>query len=184
MIRTLITSQTRIKLLRKFFLNSSITSHLRGLEAEFGDSSNAIRVELNRFEEAGLLLSFTEGNKKLYLANREHPLFIEIHNMIVKETGLYSIVGVLSSSLSGLASIYLTGDLATGKNSDVIDLVVVGDSIDDQDLRKEVVNAQDITGKKINCKVVASGVAEAELSNYEPARLLTLWNNTGMSMAI
>jgi hypothetical protein len=154
------------------------------LEAEFGDSSNAIRVELNRFEEAGLLLSFNEGNKKLYLANREHPLFIEIHNMIVKETGLDSIVGVISGSLSGLVSLYLTGDLATGKNSDVIELVIVGDSIDDLDLRKKVDNAQDITGKKINYKVVSSGIAGAELSGFEPAKLLSLWNNTGMSMAI
>jgi hypothetical protein len=153
------------------------------LEAEFGDSSNAIRVELNRFEEAGLLLSFNEGNKKLYLANREHPLFIEIHNMIVKETGLDSIVGVLTGSPSGLISLYLTGDLATGKNSDVIELVIVGD-IDDKDLRKKVDNAQDITGKKINYKVVSSGIAGAELSGFEPARLLSLWTNTGMSMAI
>jgi hypothetical protein len=154
------------------------------LEAEFGDSSNAIRVELNRFEEAGLLLSFNEGNKKLYLANREHPLFIEIHNMIVKETGLDSIVGVISGSLSGLVSLYLTGDLATGKNSDVIELVIVGDSIDDLDLRKKVDNAQDITGKKINYKIISGGIAEAELSSFEPSKLLSLWNNTGMSMAI
>ena len=50
MLDSLVTSQTRIKLLKKFFLNSSTKAHLRGLESEFGESSNAIRVELNRFE--------------------------------------------------------------------------------------------------------------------------------------
>ncbi len=74
MIDTLITSQTRIKLLKKFFLNSSTRAHLRGLESEFGESSNGIRIELNRFEEAGLLHSLRDGNKKVYQANSGHPL--------------------------------------------------------------------------------------------------------------
>ena len=50
---TLITSRTRVKLLMKFFLNSRTTSYLRDLENEFDESTNAIRVELNRFEKAG-----------------------------------------------------------------------------------------------------------------------------------
>ena len=69
MIETLISSKTRIKLLLKFFLNSSSRSYLRGLETEFGDSSNAIRLELNRFEKAGMLKTCTEGNKKYFQAN-------------------------------------------------------------------------------------------------------------------
>ena len=53
MIETLISSKTRIKLLLKFFLNSNTTAYLRGLEEEFGESTNSIRLELNRFEKAG-----------------------------------------------------------------------------------------------------------------------------------
>ena len=75
MLDSLITSQTRIKLLKKFFLNRSTKAHLRGLESEFGESSNAIRLELNRFEEAGLLNSLRDGNKKIYQANPTHPLY-------------------------------------------------------------------------------------------------------------
>ena len=57
MLDALITSKTRIKLLVKFFLNIENKSYLRGLESEFGESTNAIRVELNRLEDAGLLVS-------------------------------------------------------------------------------------------------------------------------------
>ena len=53
MLESLITSKTRIKLLLKFFLNSSTKAYLRGLEAEFGESTKAIRLELNRFEQIG-----------------------------------------------------------------------------------------------------------------------------------
>jgi len=62
MIEALISSKTRIKLLLKFFLNSNATSYLRGLESEFGESTNSIRIELNRFEEAGMLTSYNQGN--------------------------------------------------------------------------------------------------------------------------
>ncbi|RYY33118.1 MAG: hypothetical protein EOP46_17330 [Sphingobacteriaceae bacterium] len=74
----------------KFFLNSDNKAYLRSLESEFGESSNAIRVELNRFEDVGLLVSSSSKNKKVYQANKEHSLFKEIHNI---------------SSLSGVSNI-------------------------------------------------------------------------------
>ena len=84
MLDTLITSKTRIKLLLKFFLNSNASSYLRNLEGEFGESTNGIRLELNKFEKAGLLSSRISGNKKLYSANTAHPLFNDIHNILLK----------------------------------------------------------------------------------------------------
>ncbi|MEO1808004.1 MAG: ArsR family transcriptional regulator, partial [Bacteroidota bacterium] len=87
MVETLISSKTRIKLLLKFFLNSKTTSYLRNLESEFGESTNAIRVELNKFEKAGMLNSKMEGNKKMFRANIQHPLFKEIHSIVMKYVG-------------------------------------------------------------------------------------------------
>ena len=55
MLETLVTSKTRAKLLLKFFLNPSTSAYLRGLADEFGESTNGVRVELNRLMEAGLL---------------------------------------------------------------------------------------------------------------------------------
>ena len=66
MIETLISSKTRIKLLLKFFLNSNNTAYLRNLENEFQESTNSIRIELNRFEDAGLLIATTEGEQKKF----------------------------------------------------------------------------------------------------------------------
>src|SRR5512140_2439907 len=112
MIDTLITSQTRIKLLKKFFLNSSTRAHLRGLESEFGESSNAIRIELNRFEKAGLLNSLRDGNKKVFQANSNHPLFGDIHNIIMKEAGIDRVIEKVIHRIGNLICVYLTGDFA------------------------------------------------------------------------
>ena len=127
MIETLISSKTRIKLLLKFFLNSNATAYLRNLEDEFGESTNAIRVELNRFEEAKMLTSRQEGKKKIFKVNATHPLFKELHSIVLKYVGLDRIVEHVINRLGQLEMVYLTGSLARGLDGDIIDLVFVGD---------------------------------------------------------
>jgi DNA-binding transcriptional ArsR family regulator len=176
MIGTLITSQTRIKLLKKFFLNSSTTAHLRGLESEFGDSSNAIRIELNRLEDAGLLHSLREGNKKVYQANRSHPLFGDIHSIIMKETGLDRVIEKVIHRIGDLICVYLTGDFAKGKDSPVIDLILVGSDIDREYLSRKVVQAEEMVGRKVSYVILDPSEADAFLDGSKPADLLPLWN--------
>lgn len=126
MIETLISSKTRIKLLLKFFLNSSTTSYLRNLESEFGDSTNSIRLELNRLEEAGMLTSFLQGNKKFFRANTEHPLFGEVHNILLKYIGFDKIIENIIERLGEVEKVYVSGAFARGLDSQIIDLVFIG----------------------------------------------------------
>jgi predicted nucleotidyltransferase len=177
MINALITSETRIKLLRKFFLNSSTKAHLRGLESEFGESTNAIRLELNRFEEAGLLHSLRDGNKKVYQANRSHPLFGEIHSIIMKEAGIDRVIDKVIHRIGNLMSVYLTGDFARGKDSPVIDLILVGENIDREYLTRKVIQAEELVGRKVSYVVLKPSEAENHLIQVKPADLLPLWNS-------
>ena len=126
MLTTLISSQTRIKLLLKFFLNSSTTAHLRALESDFGESTNGIRVELNRLEEAALLVSYQSGNKKLFQANTSHPLFNEIQSLVRKHFGIDQIIEQVAKRLGNLEQVYLTGAFARGLDSQVVNMIFVG----------------------------------------------------------
>ena len=177
MINALITSETRIKLLRKFFLNSSTKAHLRGLETEFGESSNAIRIELNRFEEAGLLHSLRDGNKKVYQANHDHPLFGDIHSIIMKEAGIDRVIDKVIHRIGNLISVYLTGDFARGKDSPVIDLILIGENIDREYLVRKVMQAEELVGRKVSYVVLHPDEAENHLLHVKPADLLPLWNS-------
>jgi len=177
MINTLITSQTRIKLLKKFFLNSSIKGHLRGLESEMGESSNAIRVELNRLEGAGLLKSAKNGNRKYYQANTDHPLFSDIHSIIMKETGLDTLVEKVITRIGRLYAVYMTGDLANGKDSPVIDLILIGENIDREYLARKVVQAEKVVGRKVSFIVLEPAEASYHLSLLDPNKLFSLWSN-------
>jgi hypothetical protein len=175
MLNSLITSQTRIKLLKKFFLNRSTRAHLRGLEAEFGESSNAIRIELNRFEDAGLLNSLRDGNKKVYQANPSHPLYTDIHNLILKETGIDRVIEKVIHRLGKLETVYLTGDFALGKDSPVIELILVGAEIDREYMARKVSQAEHLVGRKVSYIVLEPCEAEEYLLNYKSSDLLPLW---------
>jgi DNA-binding transcriptional ArsR family regulator len=184
MIGTLITSQTRIKLLKKFFLNSSTKAHLRGLETEFGESSNAIRIELNRFEEAGLLYSLRDGNKKVYQANCKHPLFSDIHNIIMKETGIDRVIEKVVHRIGRLMCVYLTGDFAHGKDSRVIELILVGAEIDREYLARKVVQAEKLVGRKVSYVILEPDEADNHLLMLKPSDLLPLWNSEENNLVI
>ncbi len=149
MLETLIPSKTRIKLLMRLFLNPGITAHLRGMAEEFGESTNSIRLELNRFEEAGMLLSDSEKNKKLYRVNKQHPLFLDIHNILLKYIGIDTLIDTIIPKLGNLTAVYMTGDYAKGKDSGVIDLMFIGNDINKQYLGDLVNRAEKLIGKKI-----------------------------------
>jgi hypothetical protein len=175
MIDTLISSKTRVKLLLKFFLNSSNTSYLRNLEEEFGESTNAIRLELNKFESAGLLKTKTEGNKKLFKVNTHHTLFSDIHNIIKKFVGIDKIIDVIASKLGQLDYVYLIGNLARGLNADTIEIVLVGE-IDIAYLEQLIAKAEKEINKKVKYFVYKpSAFSESDFMNntYQP---LLLWS--------
>src|SRR5210317_1180432 len=109
MLDSIITSKTRIKLLLKFFLNSDTKSYLRNLEQEFGESSNAIRVELNRLENADLLHSEFTGNRKYFKANINHPLFKDINNIIKNSLGIDKLIDRIIIQIGNLDKAYITG---------------------------------------------------------------------------
>ncbi len=172
MLQSLISSRTRIKLLMKFFINSSTTSYLRDLESEFGESTNAIRIELNRLEQAGLLNTHKQGNKKIFKANDKHPLFSDIHNILLKHTGIDHVVDKVVNDIGGLHCAYLVGHFARGKDYPVIDLLLVGEAIDMDYLYNIVQKTEKYISRRIRYMVLAPEEASGLLQSHPEALLL------------
>ena len=175
MLEALITSKTRIKLLLKFFLNSNNTAYLRALAPEFDESTNAIRLELNRFEAANLLISKNKGNRKYYQANTMHPLFPEINSLLLKYVGLDKIIENVANKLGNLSFVYLVGQLANGKNSKIIDLWFVGDEIDTEYLLKLVEKAESLLERKVRYLIIGTNELQEFLKAKSQNELLLLW---------
>lgn len=171
MLGTLITSKTRIKLMVKFFLNSSTTSYLRDLESEFGESTNGIRIELKRFETAGLLQSHFEGNKRIYKANTLHPLYTDIHNLLLKYTGIDQIINQVLTQLGGLEQAWLVGDFARGRDGKVINLLLKGENINLEVLQEYISKAEGIIEREIRYIIFGKEPVE-KINRQFPEKLL------------
>ncbi len=154
MLNTLITSRTRIRLLLKFFLNPKTRGYLRQLSNEFGESTNSIRVELNKLTEAQILTSKSEGRNKIYNANISHPLFEEIRSIVLKSTGIDKVINNIINKLGDVELAFIRGDYAIGKDSGLIDLVLVGDSINLSELERIKNKTEILIDRKISLLVL------------------------------
>ncbi len=171
MLDTLVSSKTKIKLLLKFFLNSSNTAYLRNLESEFGESTNAIRIELNRFEESGLLNSYSEKNKKIFKANTKHPLFPEINSIVRKYIGLDKIIDQVVSKLGEPEKVWLVGNFARGLDSNTIDLKISG-NVNKAYLNGLVKKVEQNIHRKLNIQLLTVDETFIIENNIEPSLLL------------
>ena len=122
----LIASKTRIKLLTRFFFNPLTKSYLRELAKEFSLSTNSVREELNQLTKTRLLISERKGRQVLYGANTQHPLFPELKSMVGKVMGIDQVIDSIIIRLGDLEKAYLIDDYAQGKDTGIIDLLLVG----------------------------------------------------------
>ncbi|HLW33967.1 MAG TPA: hypothetical protein VKX40_17030 [Aequorivita sp.] len=151
---SLITSKTRVKLLIKFFSNSGNRGYLRGLAEEFQESTNSIRVELNRLSDAGLLVSKPDGKTKSYQANQQHPLFSEMKSIVSKYLGFDRLVEVVIKNLGNVEKALVMGDYAKGVDSGTIELVLIGKEINLEYLKFLVEKAEEKIQRKVVVQVL------------------------------
>ena len=137
------------KSLLKFFLNPKTNGYLRQLSTEFNESTNGIRVELNKLEEAKILTSEFKGRNKIYKANSAHPLFDELRNIVLKSTGIDKVISNIINKVGDVKISFIRGDYAVGNDSGLIDLVIVGNELNN----KEITRVKNKTEKLIDRKI-------------------------------
>lgn len=124
----LLSSGVRAGIFRLLFGLAPEELHVRGLARKSGFHEATVRQELKKLKQLHLVSERRDGNRTYYQANRSHPLYGEIHRMVLKTSGL---VDVLAGALAGqpIDVAFVFGSLAAGAEtaeSDV-DLMVIGD---------------------------------------------------------
>ena len=163
MLGELITSKTRLRLLIKFFVSQANRGYLNGLATEMGESTNAIRKELNHLHDAGYLQKEKSNNKIQYKANTKHPMFSVLQKVILKHLGLEDAVEIVLERMGDVEQIILIGNYAKGIDSGKIEIIIVG-----QDLNTSYVqNLEEKLEKLISRKVAFFLSASHSLSADE-----------------
>jgi len=111
----------------RFFFNPKAQSYLRELAKEFNVSTNAVREELNQLKLTNLLKTEKKGRQVYYMANQDHPLFPELKSMVGKVMGIDKVIESLVKRIGNLERAYLIDDYAEGKDTGIVDLLLVGD---------------------------------------------------------
>ncbi len=174
----LISSKTRIKLLVRFFFNPDTSSYLRELAKEFNVSTNSVREELNQLTDSNLLKSQKNGRQVHYTANQEHPLFPELKSMVGKLMGIDIVIDGIVDRLGKLEKAYLIDDYAEGKDSGIIDLLLVG-NIDEYHLNDLSRKTERYIKRKIRSLVVSRDDFHDFKSKLKKRPRLLLWEANG-----
>ena len=149
MLNSLITSRTRLRMLIKFFVSAANNGYLNGLAAEFNESTNSIRKELNNLSGAGYLVKTKENNRVIYNANTSHPLFNVLQKIVRQHLGIEEIVETVIKRIGDIDQIALAGDYAKEIDSGNIEIIINGSKVNYEYLQ----NIKPKIKKKIGRKV-------------------------------
>jgi hypothetical protein len=124
------------------------------LSSEFGVSTNSVRTELNTLKKHKILVSERDGRNVNYRANEKHPLFPELNSMVRKITGIDRLLNSVVERLGHLEAVYLTGDYAKGRDTGIIDIILIG-RINREQLDDVVMKTERYIGRKIRPLVLS-----------------------------
>jgi len=129
MLRDLIISKVRIKLLEIFLYQLSEIFYVRQLVRMTGEEINAVRRELIRLEGAGMLKKEPRGNRLYYWFNKRHPLFGDLLSLIHKTAGLGGQIVKNKNKIGRVNFALMSGRFARRlpTREGEVDLLVVGE---------------------------------------------------------
>lgn len=150
----ILSSRVRAEYFKIFFGIHANEFHLREIERISGFAIGTVRQEAKKLEQLELIIKRVDGNRTYYKANRNHPLFLTLHNLVLQTTGL---VDVFKENLidERIQFAFVFGSLAKGTEhfeSD-IDLFVIG-SLGLRDISKLIKKPSFLLQREINPHVM------------------------------
>lgn len=152
MLKDLFISKTRVKLLEIFLADPTQMYHVRDLVRKTGDEINAVRRELARMEELGLVKKEARGNRLYYWFRHDYELYNDLLSMVAKTTGLGASLIKNRARLGNIRVAMLSGRFVRHipkKSPDEVDLLVVG-NITVNELNKLIHEEETVRGLAIN----------------------------------
>lgn len=158
LLAELLSSKARAEIFRILFGTRNASLYMREIERCSGYSTGTVQQELKKLQRLDLIKTRRDGNRLYYHANREHPLYPEIRNIVLKTVGFPDILGETLEKSPGIRIAFVFGAFARNEekaHSD-IDLMIVGD-IGMKRVTALVSDLFDRTGREIRPHVLSAG---------------------------
>jgi predicted nucleotidyltransferase len=122
-------SRVQLRVLHLLIGNPDRNFHASEIIRLAESGSGAVQRELKKLAAAGIVTVTSSGNRKLYQANRQSPIFEELYGIVVKTVGLIEpLKRALKPFASKIMFAFVYGSIAKGMDtakSDV-DLMILG----------------------------------------------------------
>ena len=125
----ILSSRVRAEMFRLLFGLSDQPLHMRELERRSGFAIGTIQTEMKKLVGLDLVERRKDGNRVYYQANKNHPLYGDIQQMVFKTSGVVDTLKQALGNQEAILVAFLFGTAATGRlgaESDV-DLLVIGE---------------------------------------------------------
>ncbi len=100
----LVSSRVRAEVLRLLFGVAPAELHGRELARRSGLNEATLRQEMRKLTRLDLISARRAGNRVYYRANRDHPLYPELHGLVLKTSGLVEVIDVAQGPGQGSSS--------------------------------------------------------------------------------
>lgn len=128
MFDDLITSKTRVKILKLFLGNLEEMFHVREIVRRVDEEINAVRRELMLLEKKGILNREARANRVYYSLDTSYPFYYDLIKINAKESGLGRDIIKNKVKLGRIKYAMLSGEFSRNlpNNGESVDLLVVG----------------------------------------------------------
>lgn len=129
LLAEILSSKIRSEIFRLLFGVGGGSLHMREIERRSGMTIGTIQQELKKLLRLDLVKERKDGNRLYYEANRDHPLYPEVHNLVLKTIGLLQLFQESLINEPSIKIAFIFGSIArqeeNGKSD--VDLMVIGD---------------------------------------------------------
>lgn len=131
MLKDLIISKVRVKLLEIFLTNPTQIYHVRELVRKSGEEINAVRRELSHMEEAGMVKKEPRGNRLYYWFDKKYLFYSELIRMVAKTTGLGAEIIKNKNRIGKLNFVVFSGKYVQKieRRPNEVDILIVGEVV-------------------------------------------------------
>jgi hypothetical protein len=181
MLKDLVISKVRVKLLEEFLADPNQIIHVRDLVRRTGEEINAVRRELAHLEKAGMLKKEPRGNRVYYWFRKDYPLYNDLISLVGKSTGLGGAILKNRSRLGRISFAMLSGKFLrhVTRDPEEVDLLIVGDIVLPE--LGNLVRAEEAKmGREINYTVMSDDEFKFRKSRRDPFLLGILAQSRAM----
>jgi len=128
-LKDLFVSKVRVKLIQIFLSEPQEIFYVRQLVRKAQEEINAVRRELSRMEDRGMVKKEARGNRLYYFFRKDYLFYQDLIGLVVKTTGLGASIIKNHRKIGNIRFAMLSGRFARKmprKSDDDIDLLIVG----------------------------------------------------------